>query len=609
MNIKKDLYILEAYNSSLNYENGLVVALTPEVCYRLEKKGIEYTIIDDHYDESNFFKDREYYLNDQNKWFQEIDIFLKQHIDALEKQNLDLASVYSLYIKNMVDPLIYKSFILHSLFNKYNPEKVHFVAMEPGEDKIESNLSYHGKSVYSRLIPIVCRKYDVTLLEHTGKTTRTQKVIAQKRTLQKLKIFSTLLCEMVISIFKFKKQNKALNIFQLNLAYNGYQVIKDGFIRGHHIHFLKNDQIFKLQHHMLKRTKLKHNRKNEEQSTDWPTIAELIKAENLVKWVNIKAEIDVSEIVCPRLEFFITDVCPEILNYYEEFAEYYRTQKIDAVISPFMQSTVELAAIEAAKKSKCTKTFCTEHGDDILKNMFWRLNELKNFDCLIVLEECNKTFLEVLNKTARLNTKIFTSSARVDRIIEIKKRRQAGENKQYTNKNEIIYVPTFYTYDTIRIDKNIHLSPTSYYKFQKALLNHFSTKVDYMFIWKGLFVSDQIYNPIPEIVEDMNINNIRFETEPFVNYMLHANKVIFDYPSTGLYESVIAGIKPLCLYSSSLSVRKNEVEMFNQMIKKYESISEAIEHIDNYIECAQINGEVALNIENDGVLDIIENEF
>ena len=142
-----NLYILESYDPSLQFDDGVIVALTPEVCYHLDKKGIDYSIIEDHYDEHELFEDRYEYLQDQNVWFRDFDTFLKDNISILNIHGLNLASIYSFHLKNTVDTIIFKSYVLNRLFNKFNPSCVFFVTLQPKEKLIKNDLGYHDKSV------------------------------------------------------------------------------------------------------------------------------------------------------------------------------------------------------------------------------------------------------------------------------------------------------------------------------------------------------------------------------------------------------------------------------------------------------------------------------
>lgn len=603
------LYILEAFDPNMQFDDGIIVALTPEVCYHLDNRGIDYGIIEDHYNEHELFKDRHAFLQNQDDWFRDFDIFLRNNIDILNTYGLNLASMYSLHLKNTVDTIIFKSCILNTLFNKFNPSSVVFVTFHPNEKVLKDDLGYHDKSAYAHLIPIICEKYSINLFEHFGHSTQIIKNVAYSvgDKISKVRKHISSVCEMLTSVSKPKKQKNVLNILQLNIAYDGFSIIKDAFVKGHNAYLFIDNKIFKFHRFGFRIFDIKHNNDHIENAFhDWNQTAQLLETHELIKWINEKCFLDVSNIVLPNLKYFVSNICPDLLQYYETFFSFYEAESIDVVLSPYMQSTIELAAIAAANKCKYTKTICVEHGDDVFTEIFWRKKELINFDILIVSNEENKQYLELMCEKYNFETEIYSISERMKSMIKLGESRQAG--KSGDNNNEIIYLPTFLTWDPLRIDTNIHISPTRYYKFQRYLLEYFSEIDDYTFIWKG-FASEPLYNPIPKLIKDMDIKNVKVETEPFKKYLPYANKVIFDYPSTGMYESVIAGIPTMCLCSDKLSVRKNGIELFEDVVKFYYNVDESIGYIDEFVSTDSEKYTAYLETNDKNLLDIIELEY
>ena len=603
------LYILEAYDPNIHFDDGVIVVLTPEVCYHLDKRGIDYSIIEDHYNEHELFEDRHAFLQNQDDWFRDFDVFLRNNLDIINTYGLNLASIYSLYIKNTVDTIIYKSYILNTLFNKFNPSSVVFVTFQPNKKVLKDDLGYHDKSAYAHLIPIICEKYSINSFEHFGYST--QNIINVKHSIgnkiSKVRKYIPSILGMLTSVLKPKKQKNVLKILQLNIAYNGFGIIKDAFVKGHNAYLFIDNKIFKFHRFGFIIFDIKHNNDYIENAFhDWNQTAQLLETHELIKWINEKCFLDVSNIVLPNLKYFVSNICPDLLQYYETFLSFYEAESIDVVLSPYMQSTIELAAIAAANKCKYTKTICVEHGDDVSTDIFWRKKELINFDILIVSNDEHKQYLELLCKKYNFETEIYSISERMKTMIKLGESRQV--RKYGDNNNEIIYLPTFLTWDPLRIDANIHLSPTRYYKFQKSLLEYFSEIDDYTFIWKGLFTSERLYNPIPELIKDMDIKNVKVEIKPFQRYLPYANKVVCDYPSTGMYESIIAGIPTMCLCSDKLDARKSAIEIFENVIKFYRNVDEAIGHIGEFVSTDSEKYTAHLETNDQNLIDIIELE-
>lgn len=611
------LYLMEAYNANIQFEDGIVVALTPEVCYHLDKEGIEYTIIEDYYNECELFGDQNSFLDDQSKWFKTFDEFLKNNVDVLNVHDLNLATMYSMRIKSMtVDPMIFKSITLKALFDKLNPSSVTFVTLPPEEGALDVNLGYAGKSLYAHLVPILCEKRSIPFTEQFGKSMEIARgggVHISKKISRVVKYIPGLF-EMLRAIFNKMDKKKVLNILQMNFAYNGFDAVKNSFVRGHDTYLFTNGKIVKFYRFGFKKFDIKHgDNTSEYTSYDWNRIARLLETHELIEWINEKCRLDVGDIVLPNLKYFVSKVCPELLRYHNRFSSFFEDESIDIVLSPYMQSIMELAAISAANKCNGTNTICLEHGDDIFRNIFWRLKELTDFDTLIVSGDENKQYLGCIRDQYKVQTNIYSCLNRMLYVSKINELRTTKKFKEkiVLNKNKIIYVPTFLTWDALRVDEVCHsyLTPTRYYKFQRSLLEYFSKKEDYAFIWKALFESEPIYNPIPDLIQDNKINNVRTATDPFQNYLPTANKVIFDYPSTGMYESVVAGVPTMCLCSDTLKVRESGLDEFKNIIKIYSNIEEAINYIEQFLSDDPEQYKASLKLGNRSLIDIVESEY
>ena len=605
-------YLLEAYNTNIKFDkNSVVVALTPEVCYQLDKVGIKYSIIEDYYDEAKLFPDRYGFLKNQCRWFKKFDKFLKDNVDVLKAYDLNLASIYLYHIKTRVtDPVIFRSFTLQALFDKLKPSSVMFVTPTPKKKEFNNYLGFTDKSLYAHLIPIFCDKYSIPfteMLENKAKKNEYQSrfrrfVLKCKSVLR----YASDGFRVLYGFFSIKNKKDRLNILQLNIAYNGLHVVIDALKQGHNPYILINNRILNFYYFGIKRFDVKIGMNfNDNVVYDWNKIAQLLENHELIEWINEKCSIEVSEIVLPNLKYFVSNVCPKLLAYFKIFIKFYKEEKIDFVLSSYMQSIIELAALSAANHYKGIKTVCVEHGDDVFENLLWRFKEITDSDICVVTNEENKHNLENLCKQYALPTKIYSSSNRLLNILKIGCLRTT-KNKKKFGYNKIIYLPTLFVWDAMRIDSNDYLSPTRYYKFQKTLIEYFSKKQEYMFVWKGLLQSDAIYNPIPDFIRDNKFNNIQIATDMFQNHLLTAGKVICDFPSTGFYESVVAGVPAMSLYHKDFKVRKSAVDDFGNMLKMYSDIPEAIKHIDEFLNSDMESYITTIDIGDKSIVEILE---
>lgn len=614
-------YLVEEWSPDIELdEDSLIVALTPQVCYQLDKAGIKYSIIEDYYDETELTALEDGYHKSQLAWIESLDKFLQNNIKELKELNLKLGTIYYYYLKTMVlDPLYIRCYTLNRLFKVIKTSDVAFISYPPKEMPLDFRLQDYGKSLYSQLIPLLCRENNIQLtsvfLERDSRSLKEIKFVdanvaaGLRRTLGKFEIVRKL-----YSIYKsfgqrplVKRPDKGkLKILMLSTGYGGVGLVKDALRNGHNVYQLSGDFILKYSSFRVRRhinLGAKYEGKVAGLNNNiWDSTANLLEGDDLIKWINERCQANVSEIVLPGLKYFISKVCPEIPGYFEVFTELYEKEKTDFVFTPHEVSTIEFAAIAAASHCGYTKSVGIFHGGDLFASEFWDISELSHFNIYMTSTEELKEYLKHRCQANNIPTELYSSS---HGLFDVKRISYLREKQKGDVKNRIVYLPTMLMGDTRRLDGATY-PDTWYYEFQKSLIEYFSRKREYTFVWKGLPVSDAIYNPIPNFISDNNFSNIEIATNPFVEHLLSADRVICDYPSTGFYESVVAGVPTMCLYHRAFKVRKSAVDYFGSLLKLYSDIPEAIKHIDEFLDSDPELYKTTIEMGKESVLHILE---
>lgn len=617
-------YLVEDYSPDMKFdENSIIVALAPTVCYQLDKAGIDYSIIEDYYDKAELLANEDEYHQSQLQWVGELDKFLQDNVQELKESNLRLASIYYHYFKTFVlDPLYFRCYTLRKLFEKVKPSEVAFVSRPPGNEALNLRLEDVSQSYYSRIIPLYCREKDIRLtsvfVSEKDRSSKKDKPLEVggsfasrlRRMLAKSEIISNVYhrAQFVYKClggrpFLSQGNKEKLSIFILRGSYFIWPDLAiDALKRGHNVYELQDDFIVK---RSLFRAKKHFYYKQDSMSLGdiWQHTSNLLESSDLITRINEQCQLDVSQIVLPRLRYFVCRVCPEILRYFKVFVEFYQRQTADFILAPYAKLLVELGALAAAN-AKGINTVCLVHGDDVSATKWWPLLELQNFNILIPSNREFKEYLECLARANNISTDLCVSPHRLLNVRRIKQLREKEGNR--IKAGRIIYLPTILVHDRHRL-VSYSYPDTWYYKFQKSLIEYFSTRTEYTFVWKGLPQSDAIYNPIPDFIKDNNFANIEIATNPFVEHLLSADRVICDLPATGFYESVIAGVPTMSLSHKALKVRKSAVDYFGNLLKPFSDIPEAIRHIDEFLNSDPELYRTTIDMGNESVLDILEN--
>jgi hypothetical protein len=614
-------YLVEAWSPEIEFdENSLIVALTPEVCYQLDKAGIEYSIIEDYYSEAELSALEDEYYRSQLGWIEGLDEFFQNNIEDLRKLNLKLATIYYYYLKTMVlDPLYIRCYTLNKLFKTVKPSNMAFISYSPKETPLDFRLQYDGKSYYSQVIPILCQENNIHLalifLEPANRNLEALKFVEASVTARLRRALGNFeIVRKLYSIYKYfcqrpllvKRPNEGkLRILVLNTGYGGADFVKDALRNGHKIYQLSENFIlehssFRVRRHL--NLKAKYESQVASLNNIWESTANLLEGDDLIKQINERCHANVSEIVLPRLKYFIAKVCPEILGYFKVFTEFYENERIDFVFTPTEVSPTEFAAIAAASQYSDIKSVRIFHGDDIFANKFWNFADLSHFDITIASNKELEKYFRRQCEANSIPTELYSSP---HRLLNIKRIGHSRHKQKGGIRRRIIYLPTMLMGDARRLDGGTY-PDTWYYEFQKSLIEYLSRKRDYIFVWKGLPTADAIYNPIPDFISDNNFSNIEIATNPFVEHLLRADRVICDYPSTGFYESVVVGVPTMCLYHRALIVRASAVDYFGNLLKPFSDAQEAIKHIDEFLNSDPESYQKTLEMGDESVLHILE---
>jgi len=277
----------------------------------------------------------------------------------------------------------------------------------------------------------------------------------------------------------------------------------------------------------------------------------------------------------PRLKYFINEWCPQIIPLIDKYAKFYDDNHIDFVFTPHMVSVDEFAAIIATKYSVKTKSACLQHGDEVAFAKSWDFTEYLPYDIFFTTNYEREQYIKHRIRFRGFDTKVFQYPNRYKILPKINNLENSARSK--IGRKTVVFVPTMYS--------NSRIMPDAwYFKWHKKLINYFSSRKDFNFIWKGIPDSNEVYDPIPNLIDDRGYKNIRYATEPFVKWIGRADLVLLDLPSTALYEAAINGLPVMSLSFYPLNfIRKPAAKLFGKSLELINSFDEGITKIDNFL--------------------------
>lgn len=612
-------YLIEEYTPKLKFEkDSTIIALTPKACYDLDKFGIKHSIIEDYYNREDLLNQDDEYFQFQLKWIDSLDNFLQRNIPNLKKYDLKPSEIYFYFLKTMVmDSLYIICYQLLKLVDRLKPKHIVFATSSYKEEDFDFQLRHYITSYFYEIIPILCKEKNIDLdivtikkqeLETKYNNNKSSNEIIEgeiRKKLAKIKFFRDLYFFTKYgkhTLFN-KKTRKDLNLLLLKTGHNAWEIVKDGLKRKHNIFLLKENKIMKYSS-FGEKTYYELNNKDKNSLKIPEDILEKLKNSQLIKQFNHQCKLDASDILFPKLEHFILKIVPELYNYYLGFVDFYEKEKIDFVITPHRTSPIEFSAIAAANNCENVKSVGVDHGHDVFIKNYWHNSEMKNYNIYICFDNEIKNYLNHLCAKKGHSTNIKCSSHKFLDIQKIKHMRSM-QKKDADEKVRIIYLPTMFHEDCVRMESNVY-PDAWYYKFQKELIEFFSNKKEFIFVWKGIPASDAVYNPIPDFIKDKKFSNIKIATNPFREHLLSADMVICDYPSTGFYESLIAGIPTISLYHKNFKIRNTAKKYFGEKLKPFSTTSDAIDIIKKFLNSKPQLYMESIDTEDKNVIEILE---
>ncbi|MCK4852247.1 MAG: hypothetical protein KAS86_03945, partial [Candidatus Omnitrophica bacterium] len=165
------VFLLEDYDFSFPLETGEseVISLDPGVSYRLQKRGVDYRIAEDLYDEKALRMGQEAYFHEQLEWFRGFDGFLKEHILFCGEHDIPLAKACYLRLKYFVDTVIIYSYIISRLLES-NADAGEIVYVSRPYDKEDRysvfDFKHENRKVFGSLLRLFCDERDIVFKRH-----------------------------------------------------------------------------------------------------------------------------------------------------------------------------------------------------------------------------------------------------------------------------------------------------------------------------------------------------------------------------------------------------------------------------------------------------------
>lgn len=547
------LFFVEAVPDSFEKGEGIVIALCPEVVVELSQRGIPYLTCEEFFSLEDTLAVEVKYAELFNKWIDLLDAQLLFKFNGLKTLNIRPARLYGYYLQLLIDSFILRVIEINKILAKFNPREVVFLDHGQKELPVDYKLVVKGCSLYSLVVPFLCRKYNIRYdnvsIKNTNRAKPKPDLLFFYRTLRRV----------------YGSLKKCLRDFKISSSGHSMLIL----YRGWGIERIASEFRAKGFRCIYNFKKYQWMEKN---------LPISIKSPDLDMHISLFdnfAGVQFAVLLTERLNYFVEKVCPNLESAVEYYISYFKKQNIKFVITPYKINFDDFAIMAAATASKTTLAVQLIHGYSALQIFFWQFNEQPCNLYLVFDPELKMYFVDHVFRKSDTRVELVDVWTQRCRELKVNARRK-GERKN------VLYIPTVIGHPLYRFD-SYGYTDIWYFKYQQALLKYFSTEKEMNFVYKPF----PIYNSTSELLKNTVLKgdwaNISYARDDLFTCMKSADYAVIDIPSTPLYETVTVGISTCCLYQQNLRIRNSAKEFLGDIVQSFSTPEDAVQKISRFL--------------------------
>ena len=282
--------------------------------------------------------------------------------------------------------------------------------------------------------------------------------------------------------------------------------------------------------------------------------------DELDEWTGVPGA---SRLLETRLAVFLHGICDSVARAVPRVRREFSKFGVTRLAATNSSSLEEFACLIAAKSARIPRVL-VQHGDHLLSYGSWLVTQTGDFD---EFAASDPTMADELNTAAaRLGVgapRVTYYAPRITSLLADARVRRGGMQGAGT----ICYVPSFLLGDS-RYVGGCNFDDAWYHRWHLRILDLMCSRPDLRFTWKALPSSDQAVDPIATVIAERGLGNVTYEARPFVEVINQVERVVIDYPSTALYETVHLGKAVLALtFPRFCVVRPSAASRFAQVLR------------------------------------------
>jgi hypothetical protein len=589
--------------------DDVVVALTPEACYELDRRGLDYGLVTDFGIDDKLAALAPVHWQEQLSWIDTFDELIGVHVPETERWRFGAATSWGYNLKTLMDPVRIRALELDSMLDSCDRVLLHRRA-EP-DPPVSPRLLFQGPSVTSLVLPLVAGARGIACEEQVDEEAPPLGLPAPPSTpeqhsglLERLKgpLRRGRQATQRVGSASTRPKARRLTLLFVDTGYDLAYLLTRAREQGHRCLLVVGDAIIEEE---SRSTAVIADLSAEGADTGWSSAAEAVARPDhpLWKWPNgWLADVPLADVLRPRILFWLSEVMPEVATRAASFERLLRDQSVDFVLGANIVSPDVVTA--AAVTAHPVQSVLVDHGhaaiapelfDLILlryvHHNFCASNELADYmESRRALYTYPTAAIHVGSYQWRANTALSRSGRPPlplpeDRPVIVYALTATAGNGQYLN--------------------NAWYTDGWYYRLCRAIVDVLARHPQLFSVVK-LFPGDGLMrNPIDLYVDDLGLDHVVSSRAPLRAWIPWAERIVFDYPSTGLYEAAAAGVPYLGLLYTHHQHRPGAVSQLGPAAIHFTELDEAARAVEAFVTASNVTAP-SLAPEGEEVLATLE---
>lgn len=549
-----------------NEPEDLVVALSPEACYELDRRGIPYKLTTDFGTDEAIAALEPEHWREQLEWIEALDETIAAHVPATKRWRFGAATLDAYHLKTLVDPVRIRALELSPLLETCERVILHRRA---------------DASLTSRVLSLLAHARGLELEERVERDPEARpeadRTIAAASPLppgilERLKAWRT----RTAAGRKAVAADLPLTLLLADYGYDLPHLLARARERGHRCLRVVGDAVLEDEAEVGRLPV-------EGRDSGWAAAAEAIALPGHAVWdwpSGWIPGVPLAEVVRPSILHWLRDTMPRIASRAETLRGILENERVDYVLGANIVEPDVVAA--AAVTTPPTQSVLVDHGHATFASELFDQIMLSYVDH----DFCATSELARYMESRRLlydrpTAELHVGSYRWRESVSRSRPRSAPERLP-EGKPVVVYALTS-TAGSVRYLNSPWFCDGWYYRLCREIIDVLARHPEVHSIVKPFPRDGVVRNPIDLYVRDLALDHVVVSRVPLQAWIPWADRIIFDLPSTGLFETAAAGVPYLALLYAHHRHRPEAVAQLGSAAVSFTEPTEAADAVESFI--------------------------